>query len=119
MKRAYVLTLAMLALAIAVALTACSNGNAPGVSSSSAQGGTAVSIKDMAYSPTTLEAPVGTEVRWANNDSTQHRIAADDGSFDSGNLQEGRIYRFTFPKAGTYAYHDPIYPAMKGKIVVK
>lgn len=116
MRRAFVFTLAIVALAIALTATAC---NAPGVSKAPSQSGTAVNIKDMAYSPKQLQTAVGTEVRWANNDSTVHQVAADDGSFNSGALQPNRVFRFTFSKPGTYTYYDPIYPSMKGQIVVK
>jgi plastocyanin len=101
--RRILIALALLTLAIVV--VACASGNAPGVSSSTSQSGNAISIKDNAFSPGDLQTSIGTEVKWANNDNQAHQIVADDGSFDSGVLAEGRAFRHTFTKAGTYKYH--------------
>jgi len=99
---------------------AAANGpTATSASSGSSAAGSAVSIKNFAFSPDTLNISVGTTVTWTNNDSTTHTVTADDGSFDSGNLDSGKSFTFTFKKAGTFTYHCSIHPNMKATIVVK
>lgn len=49
----------------------------------------------------------------------EHRFIADDGSFDTGILEPGQQFSFTFVKAGTYAFHDTLDPSIKGTITVK
>lgn len=91
---------------------------APASNSSSSPAGTEVSIANFAFSPDTLTVKVGTTVKWTNNDSTAHTVTADDKSFDSGNLDPGKSFSFTFKQAGTFSYHCAIHPNMKAKIVV-
>ncbi len=91
---------------------------AAGNPSSSSPAGTEVSIANFAFSPDTLTVKVGTTVKWTNNDSTAHTVTADDKSFDSGNLDPGKSFSFTFKQAGTFSYHCKIHPTMQAKIVV-
>src|SRR5215212_6245409 len=73
---------------------------------------TTVSIKNFAFNPPNATVAPGTTVTWVNNDQTAHTVTANDGAFDSGTLQPGQSYSFKFDKAGTYAYHCNIHPAM-------
>ncbi len=77
-----------------------------------------VIIQGNAFSPDTLTVKVGTKVTWTNNESYDHTVASDDGSFDSGNIGQGQSYSFTFTKAGTYSYHCAIHTFMTAKVVV-
>jgi plastocyanin len=84
-----------------------------------AQGETVtVSIKNFAFDPPNATVSPGTTVTWVNNDQVPHTATADDGAFDSGTLQPGQSYSFTFDKAGTYAYHCNIHPYMTATITV-
>ncbi len=83
-----------------------------------------VSINNFAFAPKTLTVAPGTTVEWQNQDSTAHTVTADNGAFDSGNLNQGAAFKFTFAKAGTYAYYcryhgGPGGVGMSGQIVVK
>ncbi|TAM73808.1 amidase [bacterium] len=78
-----------------------------------------VTIADFKYAPTTLTVPVGTTVRFRNDDSDAHTVTADDGSFDSGGLDPHGAYQHTFDKPGTYRYVCAIHPWMKGAVVVR
>ncbi len=78
-----------------------------------------MTIKDFAFSPATLEVPVGAIVDWSNQDSTAHTVTADDGSFDSKSLASGQGFSWTFPTAGTFTYHCSIHSSMKATITVK
>lgn len=77
-----------------------------------------VKIASFAFDPPTLTVPVGTTVKWTNQDSTNHTVTADDQSFDSGALAQGKSFSFTFQKEGTYIYKCTIHPDMVAKITV-
>jgi plastocyanin len=78
-----------------------------------------ISIKDRAYSPTTLRVKKGESVTWKNNDNVDHTVNAEDGSFASGTIKSGKTYKHTFKKAGRYPYSCQLHPRMKGTIVVE
>ncbi len=77
-----------------------------------------VQIKDFEFTPNTLTIKVGSTVTWTNGGST-HTVTADDGSFDSGQLQNGKSYSRTFDSAGTFTYHCSIHPFMKAQVTVE
>jgi plastocyanin len=87
--------------------------------SAGAQGQTmTVSIEDFFFSPANMTVAPGTTVTWVNNGQAPHTSTADDGTWDSGTLQPGKSYSFTFDQAGTYTYHCTIHPNMTGTITV-
>ena len=55
---------------------------------------------------------------WINRDSAPHTATADDGSFDTGELQEGKLKSETFKEAGEFTYFCSIHPNMHGTIRV-
>ncbi|WP_458719108.1 cupredoxin domain-containing protein [Candidatus Nitrosocosmicus sp. R] len=91
----------------------------------------ASTLTDTAVSPNPIQAKVGQEVKWTNNDSAFHTVtsgkigAADAGKmFDSG-LQgptaltaKGKTFEHTFDTAGEFDYHCTLHPAMTGKVIV-
>jgi plastocyanin len=77
-----------------------------------------VNIQNMAFNPSTLNVKVGTTVTWINKDSTAHDVVSDTGLFNSGNLNNGQSYTYTFNQAGSFPYHCGIHPSMTGTIVV-
>jgi plastocyanin len=91
-----------------------------GSSSAVATGTTSqVDIKSYAFSPQSLTIKPGTTVTWTNSDSVPHTVTANDKSFDSGTLNSGGAYAFTFTEPGTYTYYCQIHPSMKGTIIVQ
>ncbi len=84
-----------------------------------ATGGSAVSLVNYAFSPTSLTVAAGTTVTWTNNDTAAHTVTADDGSFDSGNLSPGQSFTHTFTASGSVAYHCNYHPNMVATIVVQ
>jgi plastocyanin len=66
-----------------------------------------------------IEITVGTTIEWKNEDLLPHSVTADDNSFDSGNIESGQAWSFTFTKPGSYPFHCTPHPFMKGTIVVK
>ena len=77
-----------------------------------------VTIENFSFTPATLEIPVGTTVTFTNQDSVPHTATADDGSFDTGNLDNGASAEVTFDTPGTYTYVCSYHPNMTGTIVV-
>jgi plastocyanin len=78
-----------------------------------------VQITDSTFSPATLTIAVGDTVTWRNADDRPHTVTARDGTFDSGNLDEGQGFSFTFTEPGTYAYLCEYHPEMQATIVVE
>lgn len=71
------------------------------------------------YHPETLKIPVGTTVEWDNNAKTLHDVTTDASSaqnpadvklppgakpFDSGFMQPGATFKYTFTAPGEYTY---------------
>ena len=78
-----------------------------------------IDIRDFAYHPAQTEIAVGTTVTWTNRDTVPHTATATDRTFDSGILDPGKSYSFTFEKTGTFDYACLVHPQMKGTIVVR
>ena len=77
-------------------------------------------IKNMTFTPRTIEITAGTTVIWRNNeDQLPHTVTADDASFDSGILGPGATWSHTFETPGEYPFHCTPHPFMKGMVVVK
>jgi plastocyanin len=78
-----------------------------------------VEIKDFAFNPPSIEIAAGTTVTWTNSDSAPHTATQDGGGFQSGRLDQGQSFSFTFDTAGTFEYHCEFHPNMHGTVVVK
>ncbi|MGI8483484.1 MAG: ScyD/ScyE family protein [Thermomicrobiales bacterium] len=81
--------------------------------------GLSVEIVNFAFTPDTLQVATGAKVTWTNNDTSAHTVTAKDGSFDSGNLNPGESFSFTFTQAGNFDYVCNYHPNMTATIVVK
>jgi copper-containing nitrite reductase len=83
--------------------------------------GAAANTNSPGYSPATITVVIGmnSTVTWVNHDSVPHTVTATDKSFNSGNLDPGKSWTYTFTLPGTYNYYC-IYHAgwMKGLVVV-
>ncbi|MAE43247.1 hypothetical protein CMO93_05725, partial [Candidatus Woesearchaeota archaeon] len=80
---------------------------------------TVISFKDMQFTPSVVEIQKGTTVTWVNDDMMAHTVTSKDGLFDSGILQPGQEFSFTFDTAGDFPYQCDIHPmSMQGSIVV-
>jgi plastocyanin len=77
-----------------------------------------VDISNFEYNPDPVRVEAGGKVIWLNEDSISHTATADDGSFDTGEIEEGKLKSETFKQPGTYAYHCEIHPQMHGTIEV-
>jgi plastocyanin len=76
----------------------------------------AISIKDFAFSPDKQTVAAGTSVTVTNNDTTAHTVTADDGSFDTKEIQPGDTATITVGASTTY--HCEIHDYMHGTFTV-
>src|SRR2546425_12849708 len=80
---------------------------------SSAASTAAVSITSTGFHPSAVTIPAGDSVTWTNNDTAQHQVVADDGSFSSPVLAAKQSYSHGFKAGGKFAYHDGLHPLLK------
>lgn len=74
----------------------------------------AVSVVDGAFREREISVPVGTTVVWTSSASLPHTVTADEGLFNSGTLQAGASFSFTFDAAGSFPYHCEFHGGMGG-----
>jgi manganese oxidase len=128
------LLLVMTLLIIALPLAGCAGSgksmaemtNAAAIAGTTTANSNQVICKNNKFVPDTLTVKVGTTVTWVNQDSYIHTVTSGtspsdrSGLFDSGNVNGGKTFSFTFDKAGTYDYfcipHFSL--GMIGKIIV-
>jgi plastocyanin len=84
----------------------------------SAQMNNSVMIKDFAFQPNILVVHVGTTVTWTNQDTVQHEVISDNGTFDSGIMMPNDQFTHTFSQPGNYSYYCKIHSYMFGMIQV-
>ena len=82
-----------------------------------------VKVSSFKFEPQTLTVTAGTTVQWVN-EGGRHTVEADNGSFKSDVLTDGKTYEHKFDKPGTYAYHCSFHGEsggkdMAGKIIVR
>jgi plastocyanin len=77
-----------------------------------------VAIPGKLFSPASVTVLVGERVGWDNQDSTDHTVTAQDGSFDSGHVVPGGAFSTTFDRAGTVAYKCSLHRSMRGRVEV-
>lgn len=66
-----------------------------------------ISINNGKFRPKNASVKVGSTLTWTNNDSVPQSVTSDTpGIFDSGLLQPGATFKFTFSTAGTFPYHS-------------
>jgi plastocyanin len=91
----------------------------PSPSSTSLPADNTISIKNSAFTPNTSQVSVGTTVTWVNNDTVQHTVTSDTNLFDSGQIEPGGKFTYTFTQAGSFAYHCTLVKTMTGTITVQ
>lgn len=84
-----------------------------------AQATPSVTIDNYAFAPAEITVPAGTTVTWTNAQGDDvHSSTSNDGLWDSGTLQTGESYKFTFQQPGDFAYACSIHPDMQGVVHV-
>ena len=77
-----------------------------------------VDIVEFTYQPDPVVVQVGGKVIWQNQDTAPHTATADDGSFDTGTIEKGKLGSDTFKDVGTFTYFCEIHPTMHGTVEV-
>lgn len=77
-----------------------------------------VQIAEFTYEPDPVVVQAGGKVIWQNEDSAPHTATADDGSFDTGTIEDGKLGSATFKEPGTFTYFCEIHPTMHGTVEV-
>jgi plastocyanin len=71
---------------------------------------------DQSFSPNPGTPGAARTVAWHNDDGVAHRIVANDGTFDTGNIGGGQTSAAITVPAGGINYHCSIHPSMIGAI---
>ncbi|MDQ2632021.1 MAG: cupredoxin family copper-binding protein, partial [Actinomycetota bacterium] len=77
-----------------------------------------VDIIEFTYQPDPVVVQAGGKVIWQNQDAAPHTATADDGSWDTGTIEKGKIGSESFKEPGTFAYFCEIHPDMRGTVEV-
>lgn len=88
--------------------------------------GSDIDIKNLAYSPSTIQVVQGDMVTWTNSeeimphDVTSGAIGQPDVGqrFGSEIMLPGQTFSATFPEPGEYVYLCKLHPAMTGVVIV-
>ena len=83
------------------------------------EGAASVDMRNTAFHPQTITISKGATVTWTNSDSVPHTVTGDDVDIESGNMNKGDTFAFTFTQQGEFNYHCSIHPAMKGRVVIQ
>jgi plastocyanin len=78
-----------------------------------------VNILFQEFSPSRLDVLPGESVQWSNVSERSHTVTADDGSFDSGDVDPGNQFGVAFSNAGTFPYHCTKHAGMTGEVDVQ
>jgi plastocyanin len=78
-----------------------------------------IHIANLNFDGKIVRVRAGARVRWINDDQLQHTVTADDGSFDSGLVEPGRMFDRVFDRPGEFSYHCTPHPFMTGRIIVE
>ncbi len=83
----------------------------------------AITIKGFKFTPASLTVPKGTTVTWTNEEDSLHTVSAGtpdapSGLFDSGEIDTGVEFPFTFDRPGTYPFFCSRHDFMRGEVTV-
>ena len=78
-----------------------------------------INLQGGSFYPVSLTIKAGDTVRWENNCCSGCSVTSDNGLFDSGKLNRGQSFSFTFINPGIYPYHCIKIEEMKGTIIVQ
>ena len=79
-----------------------------------------IAIKSTGFSPATVTINHGDKLIFKNEDKVDHQVVADNGIFATAILHPGQSWTTgALTTAGTFHYHDALYPRRTGKVTVK
>ncbi len=79
--------------------------------------------EDRCYIPPVIKVSAGESVSWLNDDSAFHSVTsgvygAPTGLFDSGYMDPGDVFAYTFDESGEYDYYCTLHEWMYGVVLV-
>lgn len=83
------------------------------------KGNASLVIAEFEFQPDPMVLPVGTDLQVSNEDKDPHTVTADDKSFDTGPVEQGKKRPLTLARAGDFPYGCAIHPTMRGVIRVR
>lgn len=128
MKQAQSFTIGLLIFLGSVLFLSCSksesdiaesanvNGSIHGTAGGTIHYTTKVTMQNSAFSPASVTVMETGSILWVNNDGVVHTVTADNGSFDSGDIQPGSSYGKTFTTIGPHPYHCKYHLEMTGLV---
>jgi plastocyanin len=83
--------------------------------------GAGTDTSSIGYSPDSITVIIGVNntVIWTNDDDVAHTVTATNKLFDSGNMNPGDVFTYTFTSPGVYTYRCSYHSWMKGTVIVK
>ena len=81
-----------------------------------------IEIDKTKYHPSELNISVGMTVYWVNKDENRNYQLYEKSSprlFNTGQIQPGESFNYTFNEPGTYSFNDAIFTFMNGVIIVE
>lgn len=103
--------------------TTSSGGTGPGVRVMMPSG--VGSSQSLNFKPVNIIVVIGVNntVTWTNDDSAPHTVTSKNvpagaASFNSGNMNSGAVFTYTFTVPGTYTYYCEYHPWMQGTVTV-
>lgn len=121
MKRIKVFTIGLLLITSCFLFISCSKSNSDLIDESNDYSEASIEhrvfMKNSTFTPSLMTLTAGKPVAWINDDNLVHRVTADDGSFDSGDIQPGATFSQTFNVPGTFPYHCKYHKGMTGTVI--
>ena len=80
-----------------------------------------VNIQNFAFSPSPITIKKGDKIVWTNKDSAPHTVRIKwsfDDSLDSGPINQGQTFSYTFTNTGSFTYSCSFHPSMHGAVTV-
>lgn len=77
-----------------------------------------VHMKGSTFDPADVSVAEGQTVEFVNDDEAPHTVTDGGKAFDSGNIDPGHSWRYTFTKAGTFVYGCTYHSWMHGSVKV-
>ena len=90
----------------------------PGAQGAPVTGVTHMNMQNFAFQYTNMQVRAGTTVTWTNQDSAPHSVTFKNGMKDSGLLNQGQSFSYTFNTPGTYQYYCSVHPNMVATVTV-
>jgi plastocyanin len=110
MRKALLLVLAMLAVAVVASVATAKDG--------SQQATVTVSITSTGFKPEDVTIKPGDTVTWRNTDTTERQVVSDTGVFKSPVLEPGESWSRRFDVESSHSYHEATKTSLTGAVHV-